>query len=351
MNKGVELAICIAGIYVCFLTWGITQERVSTTLYQGKKFNFFIFLNAAQALIASIVGWSFIKLTKKSVDHISSKMFVKYIQLSFLHCIASPFGYAALKHIDYPTLILGKSCKLIPVMLMNFLIYRKTYPWQKYLIVLLITTGVSSFMLWQPAKPGKHSDKTLSLYGIGLLMMNLLIDGLTNATQDNIFKRFKVNGSSMMMYMNAFSSIMMLAFLAFNPYSSELKDAIQFCVAAPKVVNDILLFGFCGAIGQCFIFYTLEKHGSLVLVTVTVTRKMFSILLSVFLFGHTLNLPQWGSVALVFSGILWESYGKGERKSKVEEVVVDETELLVEVRKSSSNLTPRRSSRLKKKAE
>ena len=43
-----ELAFCVAGIYACFLTWGITQERVSTTTYEGKAFKYFVFLNLAQ---------------------------------------------------------------------------------------------------------------------------------------------------------------------------------------------------------------------------------------------------------------------------------------------------------------
>ena len=57
---------------------------------------------------------------------------------------------------------------------------------------------------------------------------------------------------------------------------------------------------------------TLESFGSLVLVTVTVTRKMFSILLSVVWFGHHLSLGQWCSVGLVFVAIVWESSGKAD---------------------------------------
>jgi UDP-galactose transporter B1 len=68
------------------------------------------------------------------------------------------------------------------------------------------------------------------------------------------------------------------------------------------VIRDIALFGLCGAIGQCFIFYSLERYGSLRLVTVTVTRKLFTMLLSVVWFKHELALGQWSGVALVFLG-------------------------------------------------
>ena len=54
---------------------------------------------------------------------------------------------------------------------------------------------------------------------------------------------------------------------------------------------------------DCGADYTLARFSSLVLVTVNVTRKMFTMLLSVVLFGHTVTGRQWGGVGLVFSGI------------------------------------------------
>ena len=62
--------------------------------------------------------------------------------------------------------------------------------------------------------------------------------------------------------------------------------------------------------GQVFIFLTIEQFGSLVLVTVTVTRKLFTILLSLFWFQHRLNAMQWASVGLVFAALGIESFYK-----------------------------------------
>jgi UDP-galactose transporter B1 len=81
------------------------------------------------------------------------------------------------------------------------------------------------------------------------------------------------------------------------------------------VIQDIALFAFCGAIGQVFIFHTLERFGSLSLVTVTVTRKMFSILLSVILFNHSITPLQWVSVGMVFAGIAMDAFCKPAHKA------------------------------------
>lgn len=51
------------------------------------------------------------------------------------------------------------------------------------------------------------------------------------------------------------------------------------------------------------IVYTLSTFSSLLLVTITVTRKMLTMILSVVWFGHKLGGKQWAGVGLVFGGI------------------------------------------------
>ena len=60
--------------------------------------------------------------------------------------------------------------------------------------------------------------------------------------------------------------------------------------------------------------YTLSTFSSVVLVTVTVTRKMATMILSVFAFGHQLTGMQWLGVGLVFGGISVE--GMIQRREK-----------------------------------
>ncbi|KAL1917536.1 uncharacterized protein VTP21DRAFT_3929 [Calcarisporiella thermophila] len=316
-----RLALSVLGIYACFLTWGVLQERVTTTTYGPNKdrFKHFIFLNLVQSLIASLVAFFYLLITRQPLGDRSPSLLGQYAQVAFFQAVASPFGYAALKHIDYPTMILGKSCKLVPVMFMNIILYRRRFPLHKYITVFLVTVGVSIFMLLQPVDPSKKKNvASSSLWGIFLLTVNLLIDGVTNSTQDHVFHRYRVSGQQMMFYMNLFSSLLMALWLL-NPWNPEFSSALQFLQTHPKIVMHILLFAGCGACGQLFIFYTLEQYGSLVLVTVTVTRKLFTMVLSVFYFGHVLTLGQWGAVFLVFAGIGLEAYVKrAEKLAKME---------------------------------
>jgi len=81
-------------------------------------------------------------------------------------------------------------------------------------------------------------------------------------------------------------------------------DALAFCTKHPEMVGYILMFGTTSALGQFFIYFTLSGFGSLVLTTVTTTRKFFlSMFASILWFGHSLNTQKWLGVALVFSGL------------------------------------------------
>lgn len=42
-----------------------------------------------------------------------------YVKVAMLNTSAGPFGFASLRFISYPTMVLGKSCKLVPVLFMN----------------------------------------------------------------------------------------------------------------------------------------------------------------------------------------------------------------------------------------
>ncbi|KAF9929671.1 UDP-galactose transporter [Linnemannia zychae] len=317
-----RLAACVAGIYSCFLTWGYYQEKVSTTPYgqDAMKFKFFIVLGLAQSLCAAFVAFLYLALQGRSLTVPSRPLTFKYLQIALISTTAAPFTYAALKHIDFPTLVLTKSSKLVPVMLMNILLYRRKFPVYKYVCVALITIGVSGFMLFAPIDDhgkGRKGAATSSMYGLFLVAINLVLDGVINSTQDQIFHTYKVTGQQMMCFMNIFMSGYMALWLL-NPYNPELAQALAFCQTHPAIIKDIAMFSICGSVGQCFIFYTLEQYGSLSLVTVTVTRKLFTILLSVVAYGHQLTLLQWSMVVFVFAGIGLEAYVKrAEKLSKI----------------------------------
>jgi len=300
------------------------QEKISTTPYGPDRLVFRapLVLNAVQSLIAAVIASVYIRVTHQNSQiqtSFSNGLTWKYLVLASTSNAGSWFGYTSLRFVDYPTMVLGKSSKLLPVMFLHLVLYRRRFPGYKYLVVAMVTAGVGLFTLFHPVEGTKKAAQN-SVWGLFLLSINLLADGFVNSTQDQIFSGNKtLTGPQMMLGFNLCSAILTTGYLILTYFipstPSELSTMMAFVHLHPQIVRDILAFAISGAVGQIFIFLTLSMHGSLLLVTITVTRKLFTMLLSVVWFNHPLTSGQWAGVGLVFGGIGLEAYWT--RKAKL----------------------------------
>jgi len=192
----------------------------------------------------------------------------------------------------------------------------------------MVTTGITLFMYFgNDGKKGKQSSSQAqqtpyaNLIGITYLLINLALDGAINSTQDEIFTRHKVSGQQMMLWINLFctviTSILSVLPLPYIPVihpsndgKTELAGALTFIRNHPSIISPLAQFAFTGALGQLFIFETLQHFGSLTLVTITLTRKLFTMLLSVIVYNHKLTKGQWFGAGVVFAGISVEAWVK-----------------------------------------
>ena len=119
--------------------------------------------------------------TKSSTRYSPKSLLLRYFQCAVFITSAAPFGFAALNYITYPAMVLGKSCKLVPVMLMNVLLYRRKFAAHKYLVVAMVTVGITMFMGFGKEKPGKSGKSS------GDLSMSTQMIVLPNALHNYIF--------------------------------------------------------------------------------------------------------------------------------------------------------------------
>lgn len=359
-----RLVLCVGGVYAMFLIWGIAQERLSVPFTDNgktEKWNFALIMGALQSALSALSALTYILLRKRTGETISQAIGLdapkviaangngtakqnghsppappprKGLLWSYFYCallgtFAAPFGFASLAHISYPAMVLGKSCKLVPVLIMNVLLYRRKFAPHKYLVVALVTIGITMFMAFGEQKSSKASRQQTSggpwssIIGLTYLLINLAMDGVLNSTQDEIFSRYKVTGQQMMLFMNI-NSALLNAFLAILPLpyipvlhpssarSSDLSEALRFLKEHPKALSALFQFAITGALGQLFIFETLQHFGSLTLVTITLTRKLFTMLLSVIVYRHRLSPGQYLGAIVVFAGISTEALIKGK---------------------------------------
>ncbi|KAH9480578.1 UDP-galactose transporter-like protein 1 [Psilocybe cubensis] len=377
--------MCVTPFYSPDLCSSYSTVSVPFAHIDGKsshKFKSALFMGTCQSALSSVSALLYILLRRKSTDTLSKSLglehtepvavngaangngkangkhhhdkpstrfstkalLLRYLQCSVFITSAAPFGFAALSYISYPAMVLGKSCKLVPVMIMNVLLYRRKFAPHKYLVVLMVTTGITIFMGMGDDKKkskshgggnGQAQTPYANLIGISYLLINLALDGATNSTQDEIFTRHKVTGQQMMFWINIFctllTSILSVLPLPYIPVihpsedgQSELVGALTFISEHPSIIVPLAQFALTGALGQLFIFETLQHFGSLTLVTITLTRKLFTMLLSVVVYNHTLTMGQWLGAAVVFAGISVEAFVK--RKDVHAKRVIQEKE-------------------------
>lgn len=310
-----RILICFFGVFFSYLVYGFTQEKIAKTKFDGEQFKFFGFLvfiqcimNATMAAVACrIMG---IKLTMRPVN--------MYSMLSCSYMGSMLASNSSLAYISYPMQVLGKSCKPIPVLLLGVLIGRKKYHISKFFNVLLIVAGVALFMFIKKADK-KTSESDLS-FGLGevLLLVSLTLDGVTGAIQDRLKSHVKITPYGMMFSVNIWS-IFILG-IGLLTFTNQCSDALGFISRHPEVIYNIIEFGVTSAIGQIFIYQTIAHFGPLTCSIITTTRKFFTILASVVIFGHSLILRQWMGVSLVFLGLSLDIYfSNRDRMSRKDE--------------------------------
>lgn len=160
----------------------------------------------------------------------------------------------------------------------------------------------------------KQSETQLSM-GELLLLLSLTMDGLTSAVQERMRAEHNSKSGHMMLNMNIWSVIFSGAVILI---SGELVEFIGFLQRYPFTVWHIATFSIAGAFGQYFIFLTVAEFGPLPCSIITTTRKFFTVLGSILIFGNNLSPRQWLSTFIVFSGLFLDAmYGKDKTKKDI----------------------------------
>ncbi|KAK7482079.1 hypothetical protein BaRGS_00026663 [Batillaria attramentaria] len=308
-----KLLVCAVGIFVCYFYYGILQEKITKGKYgegeNTEKFHYTLSLVFVQCCINAIFAKCAMAYFKEH-DHTPKRL---YAICSMTYLGAMLASNHALQHVTYPTQVLGKSIKPIPVMILGVVLAGKRYPFAKYLFVLMIVMGVALFM-YKDGHAAKQSEEH-HVVGTGevLLLISLTLDGLTGATQDRMRGEHKTQANSMMYAVNFWSILWLSIGLVIT---GEVFEFVAFAGRYPYVLFHMLNFSLASALGQTFIFITVTSFGPLMCSIVTTTRKFFTILGSVLIFQNPMSGRQWLGTVLVFIGLSLDSaYGK-EKKNR-----------------------------------
>ncbi len=306
LPSAVKLLIGAGGIYAAFLYYGSLQEDVFRyTAEDGSQFKQAWLLQVLEALANVVIGFAGMQLTG-ATQGIPKKAFAisGASQVSAKACTS----LALANGLSFPVATLAKSGKMAPVMLGSLILGGASYSLREYLQVAAIIGGTAIVSMGKK----KGSGSSSSTLGVAYIILSLVLDGVTAGFQKRLKAETAKAGVKPKPYDFMFwtNFYMFLTAMVISGALNEVGPGLAFCTANPEIFEKIIKFALCSAVGQSFIFYTIANFDPLVLSTVTTTRKIFSVLLSIFLKGHALSLTGWSGIALACGGIASELAAK-----------------------------------------
>ena len=312
----VKLLFCAGGLQLSYLTWGVLQERIVTKTYEEHladgsvkmvKFTnsqFLVFVNRALAFLVASLCILFTRQPRHTAP------LYKYSYSSFSNIMSSWCQYEALKYVSFPTQVLCKASKIIPVMIMGKIVSKKTYPYHEYVVAVLLSAGVSLFLL--AADPsGKRTSAATTFSGAIMLLGYMAFDSFTSNWQSELFTTYKMSTIQMMFGANLFSCL-------FTVWSmiegGNFLSAIWFMMGHPEFAFHAMILSLTSATGQLFIFYTIQSFGPVVFTIIMTIRMMLSIMLSCFLYSHPLSAQAVFGVVVVFLALFLRVYARYRSK-------------------------------------
>ncbi|KAK7239571.1 UDP-galactose transmembrane transporter [Aureococcus anophagefferens] len=203
-----SLGVCVAGLLLSFLVWGVLQERMLTKPYNGDYFT-------------------------------------------------SSHG-----------LMLFKCFKLFPIMVMGKVLGNKVYPTYDYVVALVIGVGIAVFSVSTEELDigqdsiGRDRDRRRTICGVILLLFFLLFDSFTGQYQARLFNEHPDLSPYQMMFMvNTFSMVFSSWTLV---HTHELYALCEFVYDHADMHIHLIVFSLASTVGQLFIFKTIKAFGPVI---------------------------------------------------------------------------------------
>jgi len=304
-QEGVSLLFCAVGLLGSYSTWGYLQEKIMTTNYVDSlgnkgKFNdsqFLVFVNRILAFVIALL----VIMLRRQPRH-KAPLF-KYSYCSFSNIMSSWCQYEALKYVSFPTQVLAKASKIIPVMLMGKVVSKKKYEYYEYVVAVLISVGMVAFLMGN--SDSKKADNATTFSGFVILIGYMAFDAFTSNWQGELFTEYKMSSIQMMAGVNLFSCLLTSVSLL---QQGVFYTSLIFMSQYSRFMLDCIILSICSACGQLFIYHTISTFGPVAFVIIMTVRQVFAVVISCIVFQHALAPIAIIGIFIIFSALFLKIY-------------------------------------------
>lgn len=319
-----QLVVCTIGIFVFYILYGYTQEWIFSdsgfrpfgwylTLIQFMMYGLFASL---EQFIVRTLNTQAKKLDQElpvTTEHetISTSNrkipYKTYALIAFLTVGTIGCSNTSLAYLNYPTQVIFKCCKLIPVMIGGIIIQNKKYGALDFGAAFLMTIGLIFFTLADVSVSPNFDSR-----GVVLISMALMADACIGNVQEKTMKALKASNVEIIFYSYMMGSGYLLVGLL---VSNQLLAPLAFAANNPVIYLRIFMFSFSGYIGLQFVLALVRIFGAYIAITVTTCRKALSIIISFVFFTKPFTMQYvWSGMVVIF-GIALSVYSKNSSKN------------------------------------
>ncbi|CAH1105400.1 unnamed protein product [Psylliodes chrysocephalus] len=289
-SKTSQFLLCSCAVFLFFLLYGYMQELIFT-IDNFKHYGWFLTL--IQFGYYSIFGFVEVKIRKIESRKIPIKI---YFFLALLTLGTMGFSNASLGHLNYPTQVIFKCCKLIPVLIGGILIQGKRYGPLDFIAALLMCIGLTLFTL-----ADSQVQPNFNTTGIVMISLALLCDAVIGNVQEKSMKNYGATNAEVVLYSYGLGFLYIFIVMLLT---GDFTDGINFFSQNPKkMYGYVFLFSFTGYLGIQVVLTLVRTSGAFAAVTVTTCRKAVTITISFILFSKPFIFQYVWSGLLVVLGI------------------------------------------------
>ncbi|XP_037045949.1 adenosine 3'-phospho 5'-phosphosulfate transporter 2 [Bradysia coprophila] len=297
-NGTTQFLLCCAGVFVLYIIYGYLQELIFS-LEEFKSFGWFLTL--IQFAYYTLFGYFERKLEAANIQRLIPMK--TYALLAFLTLGTMGLSNSSLGYLNYPTQVIFKCCKLVPVLIGSILIQKKKHGALDFLAAICMCVGLTLFTL-------VDSELSPNFNATGVIMIStaLLFDAVIGNVQEKAMREHKATTNEVVLYSYGIGFIYLLVILVL---SGRFVTGLRFCATYPiQTYGYAFLFSLSGYLGIQFVLTLVKTCGAPTAAAVTTARKAVTIAISFLLFTKPFSIQYLWSGLIVVIGIYLNVYSK-----------------------------------------
>ncbi|XP_055607610.1 adenosine 3'-phospho 5'-phosphosulfate transporter 2 [Uranotaenia lowii] len=297
-NGTTQFLLCCAGVFVMYLLYGYMQELIFT-LDGFKPYGWFLTL--VQFGYYTIFGY-----IERSIEKLKVQRCIPmrtYLLLAFLTLGTMGLSNSSLGYLNYPTQVIFKCCKLIPVLIGSILIQGKKHGPLDFLAAMAMCLGLTLFTL-----ADSQVSPNFNTFGVFLISMALLCDAAIGNVQEKAMREHKAPNNEVVIYSYGIGFLYLSVIMLLT---GNLFSGISFCMNHPvETYGYAFLFSLSGYLGIQIVLTLVRTCGAPLAATVTTARKAVTIALSFVFFSKPFTFNYVWAGLIVVLGIYLNVYSK-----------------------------------------